>query len=45
MLEERNPDLNGEECIVMEDSKENHWRDVAEDGEGKINIHALIWDV
>ena len=42
VFEERDPDLNEEEYIRMEDSREEHWRDVAEDGEDKSKIHALI---
>ena len=29
----------------MEDSREYHWRDVANDGEYKRKIHDLSWDV
>ena len=29
----------------MEDSREEHWRYVYEDGNDKKNIHALRWDV
>ena len=29
----------------MEDSREEHWRDVAEYGEDKNNNHELRWDV
>ena len=43
--EERDPDLNEEEGIRMEDIMEEHCRDVAEDGEDKSKIHALRWDV
>ena len=32
MLQYRDPDLNEEEGIRIEDSREDHWRDVAEDG-------------
>ena len=39
--EERYPDLNYEEDIRMEDSRGDHWRGVAEDGDNKKNIHAL----
>ena len=45
VLEERNTDLNEEEYIRMEDSREEHWMDVDEDGEYKSNIHALRWDL
>ena len=39
--EERYPDLNAQEGIRMEDIREDHWRDVAEDGKYKSKIHAL----
>ena len=45
VLEEIDPDLNEEEDIRMQDSREEHWRDVADDGEYKSKIHALRWDV
>ena len=45
MSEVRNPYLNEEEDIIMEDSREEHWRDIAEDGKDKKNIHALMWEV
>ena len=38
---ERDLDLNEEEDIRMEDSREEHLRYVAEDGEDKSKIHAL----
>ena len=45
VLEERDPDLNGEENIIIEDSSQEHWRDVAEDGEHNSNIYYLRWYV
>ena len=45
MLEERDPDLNEEEGIRVEDSREEHWGDVYDDGEDKSKIHALRWDI
>ena len=39
--EERYPDLNKEEGIIMEDSREEHWVDVSEEGDDKNNIHSL----
>ena len=45
VLEERDPDLNEEDNIIMEDSREDHWRYFAEDDEDMIKIHALRWDV
>ena len=43
--EEIDPDLNEEEDIIMEDSREEHWRNIFEDRKNKSNIHALRWDV
>ena len=43
--DERDPDLNEAEDIRMEDISEERWRDIADYGEGKINIHALMWYV
>ena len=43
--EKRDPDLNEEEDIIMDDSRGGDWRDVAEDGDDKKNIHALRWEV
>ena len=43
--EERDIDLNSEDYTRMEDSKEDHWRDVIEDGEDKSDISALRWYV
>ena len=45
ILEERYTDLNEEEDIRMEYSREEHWRIVDEDGEDKSNAHTLRWDV
>ena len=45
MSEERDQDLNEEEGISMEDSREDHCRDVAEDGENKKKIRVLRWEV
>ena len=39
--EESYLDLNEEEDISMEDSREEHWRCVAEDGENNNKINAL----
>ena len=41
MTEERYPDLNEKEDISLEE----HWRDIAEEGEDKKKIHALRWEV
>ena len=50
MLEEyvsykRDPDLNEDADTRMEVIREEHLRDVAEDGEDKSTIHSLSWDV
>ena len=45
VLEERDPDLNGEEDTRMEDSREEHWRDIADDGKDKSKIYYLRWYV
>ena len=38
-------DLNYEEDIRITDSREEHWRDVAEDGEDTSKINAMRWDI
>ena len=43
--EERDTDLNEKEDIRMEDSREEHWRDVSVDDEDNNKIHALKWDI
>ena len=43
--EERYTELNEEEDIIMDDTRDKCWRDVTEDGDNKKNIHALSWDV
>ena len=43
--EERDPDLNEEEDIIMGEIRDKHWRGVAEEGEDKKNIHALRWEI
>ena len=45
MAEERDPDLNEEENIRFDEIREEHWRDISEEGDDKKNIHALIWGV
>ena len=45
MAEEKDTDLNEEEDIRMEDSREDHCGDVAEDGEDKSKINELSLDV
>ena len=43
--EEKYPDLNEQQDIIMEDSRQDNCRDVAEDGEDKMKIHSLRWDI
>ena len=43
--EERYPYLNEEENFIIEDSGQDHWRDVAEDGDNKQKIHTLRREV
>ena len=45
VLEEWYTDLNYEENTRISDSREEHLRDVAEDGEDRSKIRALRWDV
>ena len=45
VAEERDPDLNEEEDIILDEIREEHWRDVAEEGDDKKNIHDLRWEV
>ena len=41
--EERDTYLNEEEDIIIDDSREEHWRYVAEEGGDKKNIHGFRW--
>ena len=43
--EEKYLDQNEEEDIIMEDSREEHWRDVDYYGKDKNKIQDLRWDV
>ena len=45
MAEERDPDLNEEEDIILDISREDHWNYVAEEGYYKKNLHSLRWEV
>ena len=45
MLEERDPDLNKDEDIRMDETRYNHWRVVSEEYDDKKKIHALRWEV
>ena len=43
VLKERDPDMNEEDDIIMYDTRDEHWRDVSEEGKNKEKIHALRW--
>ena len=43
--EERYLDLNEEEDIIMDESREEYWRDVSEEGDDKKKIHTLRWEI
>ena len=45
MLEYRDPDLNEEEDIIMDEIRYEHWRYFAEEGEYKKNTHELRWEI
>ena len=45
MSEERDPELNEEEDIRMDEIREYNWRGVAEEGDCKKKIHAHRWDI
>ena len=45
VVEERDPDLNEEEDIRLDEIREEHWRDITEEGDDKKNIHDLRWKV
>ena len=45
VAEERDPDLNEEEDIILDAISEDHWRDVSKKGDDKKNVHALRWGV
>ena len=45
MTEERDTDLNEEEDVRLDAFREDHWRDVAEEGENKKKVNALRWEV
>ena len=40
VAEERDPDLNEEEDIRLDIIREEHWRDVDEEGDNRKKIHA-----
>ena len=43
--DEKDPDLNEEEYIRMDYSREQQWGDVAEDGDDMSKIHSQMWYV
>ena len=43
--EERNLDLNKEQDIIIEDSREEHWMDVSNYDKDNSKIHDLRWEV
>ena len=45
VAEERYPDLNEKEDIRLDEIREGHWREVAEEGDNKKKILALRWEV
>ena len=45
VAEERNPDLNAEEDIRLDEIRGEHWRGASEEGHNKKKIHALRWKV
>ena len=45
VAEERYPDLNEKEDIRLDEIREDHWRDVSEEGDDKKKIHALRREV
>ena len=45
VAEERDPDRNEGGDIILDEIREDHWRDVAEEGDDKNKIHTLRWEV
>ena len=45
MAEEKDPDLNEEEGVILDAIMEDHWRDVSEEGDDKKKTHSLRWEV
>ena len=45
VVAERDLDLNEEEDIRLYEIREEHCRDVSEEGDDKNNIYALRWEV
>ena len=44
VAEESDPDLNEKEYIILDEIREDHSRDIAEEGDGKNKIHGLRWE-
>ena len=45
VLEERYPDLNEEDDTRMDEIRDEHWRNVAEEGDDKKKMHDLRWEI
>ena len=45
VAEERDPDLNKEEDIILDAIREKHLGDVSEEGDNKNKIHSLRWEI
>ena len=45
MSEEIDTNLNEDKDIIMGEIRDEHWRDVSEEGDDKKKIHALRWEV
>ena len=43
VTEERDPDLNEEEGIILNAIREEYCRDVAEEGYDKKKMHSMMW--
>ena len=41
--EDRDPELNEEEDIIMNEIREDHWNDFSEEGDYKKKMYALRW--
>ena len=44
IAEERDPDLNEEEDVALDEIREEHWRGFAEEVDDKKKIHPLRWE-
>ena len=45
VVEERYPDLNEKEDIILDEIRKKNWRDVAEEGDDKKKIYTLRWEM